>query len=92
VPPPARFPYLHDLLVTSFCFALFAGAAAYGNKRQRLVSPEVDAKARAAPRATRASRRAQPAVADEWSLVRIAATPESKTTRRRKPKKNGGKR
>jgi alpha-1,3-glucosyltransferase len=92
VPPPARFPYLHDLLVTSFCFALFAGAAAYGNKRQRLVSPEVDAKARAAPRATRASRRAQPAVADEWSLVRIAATPESKTTRRRKPKKSGGKR
>lgn len=89
VPPPARFPYLHDLLVTSFCFALFAGAAAYGNKRQRLVSPDVDAKARAPPRATRASRRAQPAVADEWSLVRIAATPEPKTTRRQKPSRGG---
>ena len=103
VPSPARLPFLHDLLVTSFCFVLFAGAAAYGNRRQRLVATEGDAsgarpaKRAAFPetnvsRATRASRRTTPPdLADEWSLVRIAATPEPKTTRQRKPaRKSGG--
>ena len=90
-PPPARFPFLHDLLVTSFCFVLFAGAAVYGNRRQRLVATEPNASgARPAARATRASRRTTPAEPDEWSLVRIASTPEPKTTRRRKPRKSGG--
>lgn len=85
VPPPARFPFLHDLLVTSFCFVLFAAAAAYGNLRQREVAASAapPANPESAARATRASRRTASAAAAEWSLVRLAATPEPKTTRGR---------
>ena len=95
VPPPARFPFLHDLLVTSFCFVLFAAAAAYGNLRQREVAASATppANPESAARATRASRRTASAAAAEWSLVRLAATPEPKTTRRRLTaikKRNGG--
>ena len=77
VPVPAR-PAGHVLLLRSV------------RRRRRVRQPQATrsrgersppANPESAARATRASRRTASAAATEWSLVRLAATPEPKTTR-----------
>ena len=76
--------FLHDL-PSRPCLRLGLAAAAYGNLRQREVAASAapPANPESAAHATRASRRTASPRRLEWSLVRLAATPEPKTTRRR---------
>ena len=85
VPPPARFPFLHDLLVTSCCFVLVRRRRRrHGNLRatRSRGGAAPPANPESAARAARASRRTASAAAAEWSLVQLAATPEPNDERR----------
>jgi len=89
--PPARWPYLHDLAVTTFCFCLFSLAFAYGNWRQARVPAGAvrdgdgrsDGGARGEARETKTTGDSD-CVSEESRFAREAAGPNGTAGRRRR--------